>query len=137
MNLSTDFLAIVLFGVASVAAALVGAFATRGWRSKLLWVLAILFLALTVVWLRWPALSPILTALWRSNALVVLAPVVLVLLVRQPGAPKPPPPPFPIAPVIVRPKPRFRQPFGGRAAEAQASAKSASPTAAPEPNTSK
>jgi hypothetical protein len=67
-------------------------------------------LVATVVKIIWPRLSPIQDAIWYSNALVVLLPVLIVALIRTPPAPKPVPPPFPVAPVIPRPKPRLRQP---------------------------
>jgi predicted MFS family arabinose efflux permease len=115
MDLSGVSLNVALFGAASLIATVLGALITKGWRSKVLWGLAVVVLALVVARIGWPRLSPILTAIWVSNGLVVLLPVVVVALMREPPAPKPPPPPFPIAPVIPRPKPRLRQPRSGEA----------------------
>ena len=126
MSLTKDFLDIVLFGGACVLAAALGALVTRGWRSIILWLIALVALWLTWTWTHGP-LTPLLVALWRSNALVVFYPVLLVALIRKPAPPRPPKP-SKFVTGLDRPKPRFRRLRNwGAAAEDQVSATAQSP----------
>ncbi len=109
MDPSKDSLSVILFGVAAVLSAIIGARATGGRRGKLLWLMAVLLLALTVIWLRWPRLWPFLAPLWRSDALVVLIPVVITALIHGAAARKPAEPFSLTGPIFPRPKPRFRE----------------------------
>jgi len=115
MTQTMESFSVILFGAASVLAALIGAFNAKGWRIPVLLLLAVLLLAVTLGWLSWPVvwikgpvLSPFMTALWDSRALVVLVPVLIIsLMKRAPAEPAP-------APDAVTPENPFPHGFAGR-----------------------